>query len=82
MDAEQLQFQFWYQRQVVLGWWNPPAEVRRQGWIWISIWRLLFKPVLQLRYKKIMKKYGWEGRYRKEIKRWEDMNRFQDIEEI
>jgi len=81
MNAEQLQFQFWYQRQVVLGWWNPPAEVRRQGWIWISIWRLLFKPVLQLRYKKIMKKYGWEGRYRKEIKRWEDMNRFQDIEE-
>jgi len=82
MESEQLQFQFWYQRQIVLGWWNPPSEVKKQGWAWISIWRFIFKPFLKLRYRSIMKKYGWEGRYKREMKRWEDMNRFQDLEEI
>ncbi|MBW2682088.1 MAG: cobalamin-dependent protein [Deltaproteobacteria bacterium] len=81
LTAEQLQFQFWYQRQVVLGWWNPPAEVRSQGWLWIFIWRFMFKPFLTLHYRRVMKKYGWEGRYRREVKRWENMNRFQDLEE-
>ncbi len=81
LTTEQLQFQFWYQRQVVLGWWNPPAEVRSQGWLWIFIWRFMFKPFLTLHYRRVMKKYGWEGRYRREVKRWENMNRFQDLEE-
>jgi anaerobic magnesium-protoporphyrin IX monomethyl ester cyclase len=81
LDSEQLQYQFWYQRQVVLGWWNPPAEVRKQGWLWISIWRFMFKPFLKIRYRRVMKKYGWEGRYQREVRRWENMNRFQDLEE-
>ena len=81
LDSEQLQYQFWYQRQVVLGWWNPPAEVRSKGWAWISIWRFLFKPLLKFRYKSIMKKYGWQGRYQREVARWDTMNRFQDLEE-
>jgi hypothetical protein len=81
LDSEQLQYQFWYQRQVVLGWWNPPAQVRNKGWVWISIWRFLFKPLLKFRYNMIMRKIGWQGRYQKEVKRWENMNRFQDLEE-
>jgi len=81
LDSEQLQYQFWYQRQVVLGWWNPPAEVRSQGWAWISIWRFIFKPFLKIRYKMIMRKHGWTGRYRKEVERWENMNKFHDLEE-
>jgi len=80
LAAEQLQYQFWYQRQVVLGWWDPPAKVRSQGWAWISIWRFLFKPLLKLRYRMIMKKYGWQGRYRKEMDRWEYMNTFADLD--
>ena len=28
-----------------------------------------------------MKKYGWEGRYLREMERWENMNKFQDLEE-
>ena len=80
LNSEQLQYHFWYQRQVVLGWWNPPAEARRQGWAWIFIWRFLFKPFLKIRYKMIMKKYGWEGRYLKEMQRWENMNTFRDLE--
>jgi len=81
LTAEQLQYQFWYQRQVVLGWWDPPAQVRSQGWAWISIWRFLFKPLLKIRYKKMMQKIGWEGRYLKEVKRWENMNTFVDLED-
>ncbi len=81
LDPEQLQYQFWYQRQVVLGFWNPPAQVRDQGWAWISIWRFFFKPLLKFRYKRIMRKIGWQGRYRKEVQRWGNMNRFQDLEE-
>jgi len=81
LDAEQLQYQFWYQRQVVLGWWNPSAEVKSQGWAWISIWRFIFKPFLKIHYWRVMKKYGWDGRYKKEVRRWEAMNRFQDLEE-
>jgi radical SAM superfamily enzyme YgiQ (UPF0313 family) len=80
LDSDQLQYQFWYQRQVVLGWWNPPAEARNQGRAWTSIWRFLFKPFLKIRYRRIMKKYGWEGRYRQEVARWEKMNRFADLE--
>ena len=79
LDSEQLQYQFWYQRQVVLGWWNPPAEVKRQGWLWISIWRFVFKPFLKIYYKRAMHKYGWKGRYEREVRRWENMNRFRDL---
>jgi len=80
LDSAQLQYQFWYQRQVVLGWWNPRAEVKRQGWLWISIWRFIFKPFLKIYYRRKMKQYGWEGRYQKEVRRWEKMNNFKDLE--
>lgn len=80
LDTAELQYQVWYQRQVVLGWWNPPAEAENHGRLWISIWRYLFKPFLKIRYRIIMKKQGWQGRYRNEIRRWENMNRFPDLE--
>ncbi len=78
LSSDELQYQFWYQRQVVLGWWNPPA--RGRGQFWFAIWRLLFKPFLKMRYRRIMRKYGWEGRYRREVARWERMNNFNDLE--
>ena len=80
LDSDQLQYQFWYQRQVVLGWWNPPAQARSQGWLWTSIWRFMFKPFLKVHYRRVMKKHGWEGRYRREVQRWERMNSFSDLE--
>lgn len=81
LESAQLQYQFWYQRQVVLGWWNPPAPARSQGRVWTSIWRFLFKPFLKIRYRMIMKKYGWEGRYQREVARWERMNHFTDLDQ-
>lgn len=80
LSAEQLQYHFWYQRQVVLGWWNPPDPVRRQGRIWTSIWRFLFKPFLKLHYRRVMRKVGWQGRYERELHRWERMNSFPDLQ--
>ncbi len=81
LDSDELQYQFWYQRQVVLGWWNPPAATRRQGWLWTSIWRFAFKPWLKIHYRRVMKKYGWRGRYEREVDRWKRMNLFKDLEE-
>jgi radical SAM superfamily enzyme YgiQ (UPF0313 family) len=81
LSSDQLQYQFWYQRQVVLGWWSPPNRVKSQGWLWITLWRFLFKPFLKIHYKRVMKKYGWQGRYRLEVERWKNMNKFQDLEE-
>jgi radical SAM superfamily enzyme YgiQ (UPF0313 family) len=81
LDAEELQYQFWYQRQVVLGWWNPPDSARKHGGGWTSIWRFLFKPFLKLRYWLMMRKSGWKGRYQREVARWEKMNRFTDLEQ-
>lgn len=80
LDSRQLQYQFWFQRQVVLGWWNPPSRSKGRRWFWTPIWRFLFKPFLQLHYRRVLKKYGWEGRYRREVERWERMNRFKDLE--
>jgi hypothetical protein len=79
LTAAQLQYQFWLQRQVVLGWWNPPAPARKQGRLWTSIWRFAFKPFLKLHYWRIMRKGGWEGRYQREVRRWERINTFKDL---
>lgn len=80
LSSDELQYQFWYQRQVVLGWWNPPASLRKQGRLWTWIWSFLMKPFLKLRYRRIMKKIGWEGRFKLEIQRLERMNYFKDLE--
>lgn len=80
LSADALQYQFWLQRQLVLGWWNPPDPARKQGRLWTSIWRFAFKPVLKLHYWRIMRKGGWEGRYQREVQRWERLNTFKDLE--
>jgi len=80
LSAAELQYQFWLQRQLVLGWWNPPDPARKQGRLWTSIWRFAFKPFLKLHYWRIMRKAGWEGRYQREVHRWERINAFEDLE--
>ena len=82
LDSDQLQYQFWYQRQVVLGWWTPSSQTGKQDRLWILIWRFLFKPFLQLRYKLMFDKDDWTTRYEQEINRMNRMNRFADLEEF
>ncbi len=81
LDSNELQYQFWYQRQVVLGWWAPPESVRRQGRLWVWVWRFMFKPFLRIHYRRVMEKYGWQGRFQREIERLERMNTFADLDD-
>ena len=80
LDADRLQYLFWYHRQQVLGWWDPSQNASSRGMGWTMIWRFLFKPVLKMFYGRIMKKHGWEGRYQREVSRWSRINLFNDIE--
>ena len=80
LDSDRLQYLFWYHRQQVLGFWDPSQHARTQGQLWTSIWRFTFKPFLKLHYRRVLKNMGWEGRYLREVQRWEDMNKFEDLE--
>jgi len=81
LDTARLQYLFWYHRQMVLGWWNPSKNVQEQGKGWTSIWRFAFKPAMKIYYGRMLKKHGWQGRYEKEVARWERMNKFKDLDE-
>jgi anaerobic magnesium-protoporphyrin IX monomethyl ester cyclase len=82
LDADQLQYLYWYHRQKVLGWWEPSAHVRRQGPLWTSIWLYAFRPMAKLIIGRSLKKYGWQGRYQRVIKRQAAVNVFKDLEEF
>lgn len=81
LSDEELHYQFWYQRQVVLGWWKPSPLMARQGRLWTSIWRFAFKPLLQWRHRRAMAKHGWRGLYLQEVEHWQQMNTFSDLED-
>lgn len=80
LESDQLQYLFWYHRQVTLGWWNPSQRARSQGRLWTGIWLYAFKPVLKFFIDRTLAKQGWEGRYQKELRRLSRMNYFQDLE--
>ncbi len=81
LSAEELQYLFWYHRQVTAGWWRPSTYAKAQGKGWAFIWNYLAKPVLKFHYNRILRKGGWKGRYQKEIQRWAGINSFPDLEE-
>ncbi len=80
LEAEQLQYAFWYYRQTVLGWWNPSPFARSQGRLWTAAWMYLVKPVIKFFIDGQLRRTGWQERYRREIERLERMNRFADLE--
>jgi radical SAM superfamily enzyme YgiQ (UPF0313 family) len=80
LDPDRLQYLFWYHRQKVLGWWEPPERVRSQGRLWTSIWIYVFRPMLKVLINRSIRKYGWRGRYDREIKRLARVNAFPDLE--
>lgn len=79
LTAGQLQYLYWYRRQTVLGWWNPSERARKDGKLWTSIWRFTFKPVLKYFINRTTRKYGWEGRYEREMQRMSRINSFEDL---
>jgi len=82
LDSDRLQYLFWYHRQKVLGWWEPSERVRSQGRLWTSIWIYAFRPMMKLLVKRSLRKYGWKGRYEKEISRQAGVNAFKDLQEF
>ncbi len=82
LDADRLQYLFWYHRQKVLGWWEPSERVKNQGMLWTSIWILAFRPIAKVLIGRSLKKHGWEGRYQRVIKRQKAVNVFKDLEGV
>lgn len=82
LDADTLQYLFWYHRQKILGWWEPSEIMVKQGRLWVSIWKYAFKPLLKVIIKREQRKYGWRERYEREMKRLAQVNRFSDLDNL
>ena len=80
LDSDQLQYLFWYHRQVTLGWWNPSEWARSKGRIWTGIWLYAIKPVVKFSIDRAIARDGWKKRYQKELQRLSSMNDFRDLE--
>lgn len=80
LDADHLQYLFWYHRQVTLGWWEPSKWARRKGRVWTGLWMFAVKPVLKFFTDRSIARNGWEKRYQKELSRLSEMNDFRDLE--
>jgi anaerobic magnesium-protoporphyrin IX monomethyl ester cyclase len=80
LSSERLHYLCWYHRLNVMGWWEPSERIRRQGRLWTSIWRFAFRPLMKRVVARAQKKYGWKGRYRREVARIESINRFSDLD--
>ena len=80
LSSEQLHYLCWYHRLKVMGWWEPSERIQRQGRLWTSIWRFAFRPLMKRVVARAQKKYGWKGRYRREVARIESINRFPDLD--
>ncbi|MBW2203716.1 MAG: cobalamin-dependent protein [Deltaproteobacteria bacterium] len=82
LDSDKLQYLVWYHRQKILGWWDPSPFARQKMRIWTGVWIYAFRPLLKLRINRLLRKYGWEGRYRREIARVSRMNVFPDLDTL
>jgi len=82
LSADQLQYLVWYHRQKVMGWWEPSERIQSQGRLWTSIWLFAFRPLLKFILGRTLKKYGWQGRYQRAMKRQAGVNVFKDLEEF
>ena len=80
LDAEALQYLYWYHKQKVLGWWDPSKLARSSGPLWTWIWISSAKPLMRYFVNRTLRKHGWRGRYEKEVRRWAGINRFPDID--
>ena len=82
LSAERLHYLYWYHRLKVMGWWEPSDRIRQQGKLWTTIWLYVFRPIMKIVVARSLKKYGWEGRYQREIARLAKINRFQDLDSV
>lgn len=80
LDAEVLQYLFWRHEQTVMGWWEPSDRLREQDRLWTGIWIHFLKPIMKIVVRRSQKKYGWTGRFQREMEHRASVNRFRDLE--
>jgi anaerobic magnesium-protoporphyrin IX monomethyl ester cyclase len=80
LDSEALQYLFWYHDQMVMGWWEPSEQIREQGRLWTGIWIHFLKPIMKIVVRRSQKKYGWRGRFKRDMESRASVNRFRDLE--
>ncbi len=82
LEADRLQYLFWYHQQNVLGWWEPSERIKGQGRLWTALWIYAFRPMLKVFFGWQLKKCGWEGRYQREMEHQANVNVFKGLEEF
>ncbi|MGC9194451.1 MAG: B12-binding domain-containing radical SAM protein [Syntrophobacteraceae bacterium] len=80
LDSNMLQYLVWYQRQVILGWWEPSAHVRARGPVWTGIWLYIARPFFKVVLGRMLRRHGWQGRYQREIERLKRVNKFPELD--
>lgn len=80
LDSDTLQYMVWYQRQIIMGWWEPSGQVRARGPVWTGIWIYLVRPFFKVVLGRQLRRFGWRGRYEREIVRLKGANRFADLD--
>ncbi len=79
LDSETLQYLFWLHHETVLGWWEPSAIMREQGRLWTGIWVHFLKPLMKIAVRRSQNKYGWRGRFQRQIEYLATVNYFRDL---
>jgi radical SAM superfamily enzyme YgiQ (UPF0313 family) len=79
LDSDTLQYLVWYQRQIIMGWWEPSRHVRARGPVWTGIWIYLVRPFFKVVLGRQLRRHGWRGRYEREIARLKGVNRFPEL---
>ncbi len=79
IDEKELQYQFWLQRHLVLGWWEPSKQVREQGRLFTTIWVYAMRPLLMAITAFQRKRTSWEKRYQKAMQQLARINQFNDL---
>ena len=80
LDSDTLQYLVWYQRQIIMGWWEPSRHVRARGPVWTGIWLYLVRPFFKVVLGRRLRRHGWRGRYEREIARLKGVNRFPELD--
>jgi len=80
LSSDDLQYLVWYHNQKVMGWWEPSERMRKQGRLWTSIWLYCFRPLMKIVVARAQRKYGWRGRFEREIAGRRAVNRFRDLD--
>ncbi|MDZ7699657.1 MAG: radical SAM protein [Deltaproteobacteria bacterium] len=82
LSSDTLQYLVWYYNETIMGWWEPSKIMQMQSRLWTSIWRYGFRPMMKIMVDRAQRKYGWQGRFEREIAARRATNRFRDLDEF